>query len=42
LVKKWLPAEKVTEQTMGEAVYLEQTYWDNMSNAIADGIAKVL
>tara|TARA_R110002050_G_scaffold57423_3_gene128949 strand:+ start:91903 stop:92040 length:138 start_codon:yes stop_codon:yes gene_type:complete len=42
LVGHWLPGQSMTENSMAEALYLEQRYWENMSNAIANGINKVL
>jgi len=40
LVKRWLPGEPVTEQSMAEAMWLEKSYWQNMSSAVANGIGK--
>jgi len=42
LVRHWLPGKEANEQTMGEALYLEKRYWDNMKNAITAGISQVL
>ncbi|MFC6806691.1 DUF6890 family protein [Methylophaga thalassica] len=42
LVHHWLPGQPINEDTMGEAIYLEKRYWENMSNAVAAGIQKAL
>ena len=42
LVKHWLPGQEFNETTMAEALYLDERYWENMSNAVANGISKVL
>jgi hypothetical protein len=41
-MKKWLPNEPANEQTMGEAMFLENNYWHRMSDAVANGINMVL
>ncbi len=40
LVKKHLPGEPLTNDSRGEALWLETHYWEQMSNAIANGINK--
>jgi len=42
LVEHWLPGQMLDEDTMAEALYLEQRYWENMSNAIAKGFKQAL
>ena len=42
LVQHWLPGEAVTEKSMGEALFLETRYWENMKHAIAAGIKEAL
>jgi len=41
-VKHWLPGHEFNEVSMAEALYLDERYWEQMSNAIANGISKVL
>jgi hypothetical protein len=41
LVKKWLPGEPVTTETMTQAIWLEQDYWEKHQRATANGIALV-
>ncbi|MGZ4994171.1 MAG: DUF6890 family protein [Methylobacter sp.] len=40
MTKHWLPGQPVTEQTMAEALWLDQRHWNNTKVAIANGIAK--
>jgi len=42
LVHHWFPDTPVTNESMGEALYMEQRYWENMKNAVAAGISEVL
>lgn len=42
LVTHWLPGKPMDANTMGEALYLEERYWENMKNAISAGIKQVL
>jgi len=42
LVKHWLPGEEFNENSAAEALFLDERYWEQMSNAIANGISKVL
>jgi hypothetical protein len=38
LVRYWLPGQPVTEQTMGEALYMEKRHWKQMREAVTAGI----
>jgi hypothetical protein len=40
LTKHWLPGQPIDEQTMAEALWLDQRHWNNTTAAIANGIAK--
>ncbi len=42
LVQKWFPGAAVTETSIAEAMFLENRYWENMGNAITNGIRKSL
>lgn len=42
LVQHWFPNEPMTEKRMGEALYMERRYWENMKNAISSGIKEAL
>jgi hypothetical protein len=42
LCKRWLPGQDINEQTMGEALFLERRYIENMKNAVSAGIDQVL
>ena len=36
----WFPGRDLCEESMGEALWLEKDYWEKMSMAVANGIAK--
>ena len=36
----WFPGRDPSEESMGEALWLEKDYWEKMSMAVANGIAK--
>ena len=36
----WFPQRELSEESMGEALWLEKDYWEKMSMAVANGIAK--
>ncbi|WP_319780793.1 DUF6890 family protein [Maridesulfovibrio sp.] len=38
--RKWFPEREITVDSMAEGLFLEQDFWDNMSVAVANGIAK--
>lgn len=40
LVRKWLPGEAITAQTMAEAMVMEKDYWEKMTAAVTNGVAK--
>jgi hypothetical protein len=40
LAKKWLPGQPLTARSMGQAVWLESDFWEKMSIAVCNGIAK--
>lgn len=40
LACKWLPGEPLTARTMGRALWLEKDFWEKMSVAVCNGIAK--
>lgn len=42
LVRHWLPGQPITEENMGEALYMDKRYWEQMRDAIASGINKAL
>jgi hypothetical protein len=42
LCRKWFPREPVSEQTMAEAMYLEELHWEGMKQVVAAGIALAL
>ena len=37
---RWFPQRELSEESMGEALWLEKDYWEKMSLAVANGIAK--
>ena len=37
---RWFPGRNLSEESMGEALWLEKDYWEKMSMAVANGIAK--
>lgn len=37
---KWLPHHEDTPEAWGIALHLEQEYWANMGDAVANGISK--
>jgi hypothetical protein len=40
LSRRWFPGRGVTAESMGEALFLEQDYWEKMSVAVTNGIAR--
>ncbi len=38
LSRHWFPGRKVDEDSMAEALFLEQDHWRKMSVAVANGI----
>lgn len=38
--RKWFPGREVDAQSMGEALFLEKDYWQNMRIAIHNGVTK--
>lgn len=40
LARKWLPGEPLTARTMGRALWIEKDYWEKMSVAVCNGIAR--
>lgn len=40
LCRKWFPGREPDAEAMGEALFLEKDYWEKMSVAITNGIAK--
>jgi len=40
LSRKWFPKREPNVQSIGEALYLEQDYWQKMTAAITNGIGK--
>ena len=40
LSRHWFPRRELSEESMGEALWLEKDYWEKMSVAGANGIAK--
>ncbi len=37
---RWFPQRELSEESMGEALWLDKDYWEKMSVAVANGIAK--
>ncbi|WP_296059607.1 hypothetical protein [uncultured Amphritea sp.] len=37
---RWFPTIEPTEDSMAEAIWLENSYWERHSVAVANGIAK--
>ncbi|WP_035075176.1 DUF6890 family protein [Maridesulfovibrio zosterae] len=37
---RWFPGQEVTEESMAEALWLEQDFWEKMSVAVSNGISK--
>ncbi|BCS89964.1 DUF6890 family protein [Pseudodesulfovibrio sediminis] len=42
LHQKWMPGQETSTESMGTALFLEKEYWDKMSIAITNGIAKAM
>jgi hypothetical protein len=40
LSSRWFPGRKISPESMGEALFLENDYWEKMSIAVQNGIAK--
>ena len=40
LSRRWFPLREPSEESMGEALWLEKDSWEKMSMAVANGIAK--
>ncbi|MDK2956529.1 MAG: hypothetical protein PWQ57_2025 [Desulfovibrionales bacterium] len=40
LAGKWLPGRAADARTLGEALWLEQDYWEKMSVAVCNGVVK--
>ena len=40
LSRRWFPLREPSEESMGEALWLEKDSWEKMSVAVANGIAK--
>ena len=40
LAMRWLPGRPLTVRTMGQALWLEKDYWEKMSIAVTNGIAR--
>lgn len=38
--RKWFPGREMSEDSLAEALFLETDYWEKMSVAVANGIAK--
>ena len=38
--RRWFPLREPSEESMGEALWLEKDSWEKMSMAVANGIAK--
>lgn len=39
---KWMPGQKMTTESMGTALFLEKDFWEKMSIAVTNGIAKAM
>ena len=37
---RWFPQRDLSKESMGEALWLDKDYWEKMSVAVANGIAK--
>ncbi|WP_034633363.1 DUF6890 family protein [Maridesulfovibrio bastinii] len=37
---KWFPGREIDTDSMSEALFLEKDYWEKMSVAVCNGIAK--
>ena len=40
LARRWFPHREPSEESMGEALWLEKDHWEKMTIAVANGIAK--
>lgn len=40
LSRKWFPGREVDVTSMGEALFLETDFWEKMTMAVNNGIAK--
>ena len=38
--RRWFPQMEPSEESMGEALWLERDYWEKMAIAVANGIAQ--
>jgi len=37
---KWFPGREATVESMAEALFLENDYWEKMTVAVGNGVAK--